>query len=513
MAAQHLEQAIVQSSLYFLLLLLSVSFYFTFVLLKPYLFVLSVAAMSSIPLQSLKQRLLKSLNSQSRISWKEMLENVRKNDNFLKMLANVCFIYFVLRGLGIGGLLAVGLIFGVLISSFMFVRRILNRMELSNTVFKTLAVLLKFPFRFMKRFLIIVKSKFDQNKETVAALTVIVIFLVSCFLMPLFFSVKVVQETNVIALNAYKFIEQHAAEDMQEYSEKVNEIIASATLATKDWADQKLKENLPSLELDIDGVIQKMNNLTDIDHASAFRTKFPNSLNAFKTVQEFRFGDLNGEVLMSVLKEFQTSFLAMRGALSDKEKEKLNGIYDTFVVYFQYLMQYLSLGVTSITSLLIKWTVTLMDTLSGLMNIISKVVLFLTALFYLVLAEKNLIEYLGVALTFIDQEEQIKKGLENAVNGIFKCTFEVFCFTGLLTWLSFDLCGIPVPFIASILCSFMAILPFASPFFCIIPACIGLYVTGNFARSILLLSVHVWSNLYVVPRIYRKIPGSHRKRF
>ena len=82
---------------------------------------------------------------------------------------------------------------------------------------------------------------------------------------------------------------------------------------------------------------------------------------------------------------------------------------------------------------------------------------------------------------------KINKGITGAVEGVFLCSFKIFVYHMVFTWLIFDLFGVSFTFTYAFLCGLLTFIPLFAPALLCVPAAINVYLnTGNPWSALLL---------------------------
>ena len=131
-------------------------------------------------------------------------------------------------------------------------------------------------------------------------------------------------------------------------------------------------------------------------------------------------------------------------------------------------------------------------------NLTMDVLIFVAALYQLVLNKHSPMHYLSQLLVAVDPQERIRVSMERSIKAIILSTLKLTVFHALLTWLTFSLVGVDYVYFASLLSGLMAAVPLISPVVVVIPALFQLFLQGSYVSILLLLAAHLWAYWVVV---------------
>ena len=148
----------------------------------------------------------------------------------------------------------------------------------------------------------------------------------------------------------------------------------------------------------------------------------------------------------------------------------------------------------------------------GLFNFLFSVLLFITALFYLIGTSKDESYKPMNWLVFYFPDELRKIAIDSineAVSQVFKTTFKLALFHSLFTWLSYSLFGCTFIFFPTLISAVMASVPLLPTYFDCIPGVIEMWFTTSPVKAFLLFLLHLAASWWIDPLVYSEIKSSH----
>eukprot|EP01016_Furgasonia_blochmanni_P000661 TRINITY_DN10184_c0_g1_i10.p1 TRINITY_DN10184_c0_g1~~TRINITY_DN10184_c0_g1_i10.p1 ORF type:complete len:229 (-),score=47.34 TRINITY_DN10184_c0_g1_i10:236-922(-) len=144
--------------------------------------------------------------------------------------------------------------------------------------------------------------------------------------------------------------------------------------------------------------------------------------------------------------------------------------------------------------------------LRSLMDLIFKIILFLSCLFYLTSSHKSLFQHImSVAPLEMITKKEIDESMDSSVKGIFVCSLKISIYHSIFTWMIFDILGLDLSFISALLAGVISLIPLVSPVLLCIPASLYLYFgEGRALTAIFLPIVYLIISNKVFNDIYEK---------
>lgn len=173
---------------------------------------------------------------------------------------------------------------------------------------------------------------------------------------------------------------------------------------------------------------------------------------------------------------------------------------------------------TVILSLLVLWA-------NVLINFILDLFIFTTALFYLLCASTE--EYKPIELlksfmlrtkptllaletdssTALHRDEFINM-VDESINAVFTASLKMMMFHGLSTWLLHMLFQLQVVYVPSVLSALFAVVPFVSPYWASVPACLDLWLSGHISQAVIMFLLATVPSSFVTTAFYSEIKGA-----
>lgn len=155
-----------------------------------------------------------------------------------------------------------------------------------------------------------------------------------------------------------------------------------------------------------------------------------------------------------------------------------------------------------------------------LMNFILDLIIFTTALYYLLCASGDEYKPIEVLKNLMPQSPTILKAktrnsrneffesVDESINGVFTASLKMMAFHGLSTWLLHRLFEIEVVYIPSVISAILGAVPVVAPFWPSVPACLGLYRSGQSAQACLMFLLATIPSSFVTTAFYSEIKGA-----
>ncbi|KAJ9599934.1 hypothetical protein L9F63_009762 [Diploptera punctata] len=146
---------------------------------------------------------------------------------------------------------------------------------------------------------------------------------------------------------------------------------------------------------------------------------------------------------------------------------------------------------------------------TAVLNFILDMVVFLTALFYLLSSSGELYKPVELITNFSpNMGNRFATAIETAVVGVFRASFKMAVFYGLWTWLIHNLFDVKVIYLPSVLAATFSVVPFVGTYWACLPACLDLWLGEQREMQAILLFVFQFLPTSVVDSaIYKEIKG------
>lgn len=157
-----------------------------------------------------------------------------------------------------------------------------------------------------------------------------------------------------------------------------------------------------------------------------------------------------------------------------------------------------------------------------IMNFIIDLIIFTTALFYLLCASdaqykpieliKNMMPKTETPLLIkakgLKSRTEFISSVDESINAVFTASLKMMAFHGLSTWLLHRLFELEVVYIPAVISAVFGAVPFISPYWASLPACLDLYLAGQVSQSILMLLLATVPSSFVTTAFYSEIKGA-----
>lgn len=157
-----------------------------------------------------------------------------------------------------------------------------------------------------------------------------------------------------------------------------------------------------------------------------------------------------------------------------------------------------------------------------IMNFIIDLIIFTTALFYLLCASEDQYKPIELIKNLMPRAEPSivlkAKGLKSrtefinsvdeSISAVFTASLKMMAFHGLSTWLLHRLFELEVVYIPAVISALFGAVPFISPYWASLPACLDLYLSGQVSQSMLMLVLAVVPSSFVTTAFYSEIKGA-----
>ncbi|XP_063221270.1 transmembrane protein 245 [Bacillus rossius redtenbacheri] len=142
----------------------------------------------------------------------------------------------------------------------------------------------------------------------------------------------------------------------------------------------------------------------------------------------------------------------------------------------------------------------------AVLNFLLNVVVFLTALFYLLSSSGEIYKPVDLLTNF--NCNRLAVALEEAINDVFKASFKLGLFYGLWTWFVHNLFQVQVVYLPAVLAAVFGAVPFVGTYWAGIPAAIDLWLIKDSGLSaLLLMACHFLPTSIVNTAFYMEIKG------
>lgn len=157
-----------------------------------------------------------------------------------------------------------------------------------------------------------------------------------------------------------------------------------------------------------------------------------------------------------------------------------------------------------------------------ILNFIIDLIIFTTALFYLLCASgdqykpieliKNLMPNTEPTMVMkakgLGNRSEFINSVDESISAVFTASIKMMAFHGLSTWLLHRLFEIEVVYIPAVISALFGAVPFVSPYWVSLPACFDLYMSGQVTQSILMLILGIVPSSFVTTAFYSEIKGA-----
>ncbi|PNF24150.1 Transmembrane protein 245 [Cryptotermes secundus] len=146
---------------------------------------------------------------------------------------------------------------------------------------------------------------------------------------------------------------------------------------------------------------------------------------------------------------------------------------------------------------------------TAVLNFILNMVVFLTALFYLLSSSGQLYKPVDLITNFSpNMGNRFATAIETAVMGVFRASFKMAVFYGLWTWLIHNLFDVKVIYLPSVLAATLAVVPFLGTYWACLPACLDLWLgQQKGVQAVMLFMFQFLPSSLVDTAIYKEIKG------
>lgn len=157
-----------------------------------------------------------------------------------------------------------------------------------------------------------------------------------------------------------------------------------------------------------------------------------------------------------------------------------------------------------------------------LMNFIIDLMIFTTALFYLLCASDEQYKPIELIKSLMPRAEpplmmkarghanrnEFISSVDESVNAVFTASLNMMTFHGLSTWLLHRLFELEVVYIPSVISALFGAVPFISPYWASVPACFDLWLSGQVSQAVLMLLLATIPSSFVTTAFYSEIKGA-----
>lgn len=157
-----------------------------------------------------------------------------------------------------------------------------------------------------------------------------------------------------------------------------------------------------------------------------------------------------------------------------------------------------------------------------LLNFIIDLIIFTTALFYLLCASEEQYKPIELVKSLMPRSEpsplmkakgqanrnDFINSVDESINGVFTASLKMMAFHGLSTWLLHRLFELEVVYIPSVISALFGAVPFISPYWASVPACFDLWLSGHVSQAVLMLLLATIPSSFVTTAFYSEIKGA-----
>lgn len=196
--------------------------------------------------------------------------------------------------------------------------------------------------------------------------------------------------------------------------------------------------------------------------------------------------------------------------------------WDTLISVTESVMKVLKGNISLVLGML---TATVSLVIFGgnvLMNFIIDLIIFTTALFYLLCASEEQykpIELIKGLMPHSDPSplrrvrgnqprKEFLNSVDESINAVFTASLKMMAFHGLSTWLLHRLFELEVVYMPSVISALFGAVPFVSPYWASVPACFDLWLSGQVSQAVLMLLLATIPSSFVTTAFYGEIKGA-----
>ncbi|KJE94521.1 hypothetical protein CAOG_05155 [Capsaspora owczarzaki ATCC 30864] len=152
-----------------------------------------------------------------------------------------------------------------------------------------------------------------------------------------------------------------------------------------------------------------------------------------------------------------------------------------------------------------------LSVVSFMVNFGVSFVIFLSSLYYLLIAEHDVISALFNKLVMLDQhwKTNVSTRLSTSVTQVFSASLKTAAFHAIFTWLSFSVLGLDLVYISSLLAAFFALVPFVPSYLVSLIGFVQLLFDDYFWTGVFLVGAHLIVSWVVDPEILTEIKHAH----
>lgn len=146
---------------------------------------------------------------------------------------------------------------------------------------------------------------------------------------------------------------------------------------------------------------------------------------------------------------------------------------------------------------------------TAVINFTISLVVFFTALFYLLHSSGDLYKPVELLTNFSPSGMRLGHALEGAIRGVFSATFKMSAFYGMWTWFIHNLFAIRIVYLPTVFAAILGAIPFLGTYWAGVPAILNLWLAQDRAIEAIIFAVFQFLPTYVVDTtIYKEIKGS-----
>lgn len=157
-----------------------------------------------------------------------------------------------------------------------------------------------------------------------------------------------------------------------------------------------------------------------------------------------------------------------------------------------------------------------------LMNFIIDLIIFTTALFYLLCASDEQYKPIELIKSLMPSSDpsllrrvrgnhpksEFLNSVDESINAVFTASLKMMAFHGLSTWLLHRLFELEVVYMPSVISALFGAVPFISPYWASVPACFDLWLSGQVSQAVLMLLLATIPSSFVTTAFYSEIKGA-----
>ncbi|CAK8676798.1 unnamed protein product [Clavelina lepadiformis] len=347
-----------------------------------------------------------------------------------------------------------------------------------------------------------------SSLPTVTTILIILFIFSSAIFMTVFLTVKIQQESFLVVHITSNMINETFSQN-PEYQKwlpgdetmqkKMDTFVDTVYLQGRDWISQKIGTTIGQTA-NVTKVEKQVLQIWDQLYHGLFMKKGHSTpklsrKNSFRSVSDS--GLISGVIDLFNMSEVITWLQDNVSALMSLGETLLSVIQS---------------NMTLIMSLFTAVFTTLLSGGTMVLNFILSLVIFFTALFYLLASSSEQykpVEIIGSVIRPLSMGTPIEKALEEVVSGVFGASLKMFGFYGLYTWVNHSMFGSNLVYIPSVLAALFGVVPLITTYWVCLPSALEIWLLqGSIMRAAGLVVCQFLPTFVVDTAIYKDIAQS-----